>query len=743
MERNIRTFQTELAGRPLVIETGRVANLANGSCMVKYGDTHVMVSATMSGAREGIDFFPLSVEYEEKMYSVGKIPGGFIKREGRPSEKATLTARLIDRPIRPLFPDGFVNEVQVIATVMSVEQDNEPQIAALIGSSIALSISDIPFQGPTAAVNVGYIDGQYVINPTEEQVEVSKLALTVAGTKDAVVMVEAGAEILTETEMLNAIKAGHEEIKKLIAFIESIVAEIGKEKVAVEEPEVDAEYVAKVRDFLMEKMNKEVRIEGKKERNVALAELKKELVAHFEEEYPDTKGFLSGQFKAIEKEVVRKMIIKEGLRPDGRGITDVRPVMAETGLLPRTHGSGLFTRGLTQALTTCTLGALGEAQRLDGLDKIETKRYMHHYNFPPYSVGETGFMRVNRRAIGHGALGERALVPVIPSEDDFPYAIRMVSEVVTCNGSSSQASICGSSLALMDAGVPIKAPVAGIAMGLIQEGADISILSDIQGMEDALGDMDFKVAGTTEGITALQMDIKIDGLSDEIMENALEQARQGRLHILEKMGEEISTHRREMSAYAPRVLSMQINPDKIRDVIGPGGKVVTRLTTEHNCKIDINDDGRVLITSEDGPGGENCRKEIEMIVKEVEVGEVYTGKVTRIMNFGAFVEVLPGKEGLVHISELTVGRLNAVEDQFKVGDEVVVKALEIDNQGRLNLSRRVLLPGGEEERAAEKARGNDRRGGGGRDNRRGNDRRGGGRDNRRGGDRDRGFKKSE
>ncbi len=560
MERVIKTFQTEIAGRSLEVEVGKIANLANGSCVVKYGDTHVLVTATMSGAREGIDFFPLSVEFEEKLYSVGKIPGGFLKREGRPSEKAVLAARLIDRPIRPLFPDGFKNEVQVIATIMSVEQDNAPEMAAMLGSSIALSISDIPFHGPTASVTVGLVDGEYVINPTVEQREASSLNLIVSGTRDAVVMVEAGADVLSESEMLEAIMFGHDEIKKIIAFIDSIVEAIGKEKQEFVPPEENEDLKAKVVEWLTPKMDVAVREPGKKERNVALSALKDELVAAFEEEHEEEMGFVKSLFKTVEKDVVRKMITEEGVRPDGRGITDIRPVSAEIGLLPRTHGSGLFTRGLTQALSIATLGALGEAQRIDGLDDTESKRWMHHYNFPPFSVGETGFARVNRRAIGHGALGERALVPVLPSEEDFPYTIRVVSEVVTCNGSSSQASICGTSLALMDAGVPIKAPVAGIAMGLISEGQNISILSDIQGMEDALGDMDFKVAGTTEGITALQMDIKIDGLPREIMEKALEQARQGRLFILGKMTEVIEAPKEEMSPYAPRVISMPYQP---------------------------------------------------------------------------------------------------------------------------------------------------------------------------------------
>ncbi len=641
-------------------------------------------------------FFPLSVEFEEKLYSVGKIPGGFLKREGRPSEKAVLAARLIDRPIRPLFPDGFKNEVQVIATILSVEQDNSQEIAAMIGSSVALSISDIPFHGPTASVIVGMIDGEYIINPTVEQREQSDLHLIVSGTKDAVVMVEAGAQMLTETQMLDAILFGHREIQNIIEFIEKIVAEIGKPKQEFIPAEPNAQLADEILSFLEPKMDKAVRIEGKKERNEALSALKEELVAEFEERYPDDMAQVNGSFKEIEKMVVRRMILDESVRPDGRGIKDIRPISTEISLLPRTHGSGMFQRGLTQALSIATLGALGEAQKLDGLDETVNKRWMHHYNFPPFSVGETGFARVNRRAIGHGALGERAILPVLPSEEDFPYTIRVVSEVMTCNGSSSQASICGTTLALMDAGVPIKEPVAGIAMGLISEGDRVAILSDIQGMEDALGDMDFKVAGTKDGITALQMDIKIEGLKKEILENALEQARQGRVFILDKMAETITEPKAELSPYAPRVISIKIHPDKIREVIGSGGKVITRLTTEHNCKIDINDEGLVLITAADGIGGENCKNEIEMIIKEVEAGEIYTGKITRIMNFGVFVEILPGKEGLVHISQLTVERLENIEDKFKVGDELTVKCIEIDSQGRINLSRQVLLEGGRE-----------------------------------------------
>ncbi len=692
MIKEVRVFEKEIAGRPFKVELGKMGNLANGSALVSYGETVILVTAVASKKpRTGIDFFPLSVEFEEKLYSVGKIPGGFIKREGRPSERAVLTARMIDRPIRPLFPDGMKNDVQVTATVLSVDQDCTPDTVAMNGASIALGVSDIPFNGPAAAVIVGYVDDKLVINPTVEEAERSRLHLVVSGTKDAVVMVEAGADILPEDIVLEAIMFGHETIKEICAFIEMISEEVGKPKFEILVPEVDQTYVREIYDFLAEKMDKAVRIHDKHDRNDALDELKDEMIAHFEEEHPDDKDFLKEQFKAIEKNIVRKMITNEGVRPDGRGIKDIRAISSEVGLLPRTHGSGLFTRGLTQALSITTLGALGEAQRIDGLGLEETKRYMHHYNFPPFSVGETGMNRVNRRAIGHGALGERALVPVLPSETDFPYAIRVVSEVVTCNGSSSQASICGSTLSLLDAGVPIKDSVAGIAMGLIQEEGKISILTDIQGMEDALGDMDFKVAGTKEGITALQMDIKVDGLDKALLENALAQAKEGRLFILGKMAEVITTPNPELSKYAPRVFSIKINPDKIRDVIGPGGKVIQRITAEHNVKIDISDDGSVLITANDGIGGENALAEIEGITKDPVVGAVFTGKVTRLMKFGVFVDLGFGKEGLCHISQIDTKRIAKVEDVLNIGDEVTVKIIEIDDQGRINLSRKALL----------------------------------------------------
>lgn len=690
--KEVKIFETTIAGRPFKVEVGKVANLANGSALIYYGETVVLVTAVASRKPKlGIDFFPLTVEFEEKLYSVGKIPGGFIKREGRPSERAVLTSRLIDRPIRPLFPSGMKNEVQVVATVLSVDQDCTPDTVAMNGASIALGISDIPFGGPAGAVTVGYVNGQYVLNPTIAEKELSKLNLVVAGTDEAVVMVEAGADILSEDVMLGAIMFGHEAIKEICAFINHVVSEIGKPKFDVVLPEVDEAFQTAIEDFLKEKMNQLVRVTDKHDRNAALEDLEEELIAHFAEAYPDSAEYLKGQFKSIEKTTMRRMIVNESLRPDGRTPSEIRPISCDVSLLPRTHGSGLFTRGLTQALSITTLGALGESQRIDGLDLEETKRYMHHYNFPPYSVGEVGMNRVNRRAVGHGALGERALLPVIPSEQDFPYTIRVVSEVVTCNGSSSQASICGSTLSLLDAGVPIKDSVAGIAMGLIQEDGKIEILSDIQGMEDALGDMDFKVAGTKDGITALQMDIKVDGLNKELLEKAMEQARVGRLHILGKMNEVISAPRSEMSQYAPRVFQIKINPDKIRDVIGPGGKVITRITSAYNVKIDISDDGSVLITANDGIGGEKALAEIQGIVKVPEVGQVYTGKVTRILKFGAFIELGHGKEGLCHISQLDQKRVAKVEDVVNIGDEVSVKIIEIDDQGRINVSRKVLM----------------------------------------------------
>ncbi len=695
-ERNVKNYKTEIAGRVLEVEIGKLANLASGSCKVSYGETVVLVTATSSDKpREGIDFFPLSVDYEEKMYSVGKIPGGFLKREGRASENAILTARLIDRPIRPLFPDNFYNEVQIIAEVLSVEQDNTPDMVAMIGASIALSVSHIPFQGPIAGVTVGMVDGEYIINPTVEEREKSNLHLIVAGTSDAINMVEAGAEIISEADMLGALKFGHEEIKKICAFISGIQSEIGKEKIDVPVLEINPEVKAKIESYAS-KMDEAVRHTGKKERakatNNLKDEIKDELKDFLGDDYDSEVFVINMLLKKLEKSVVRKMILTENIRPDGRKLDEIRTVSSEIGILPRTHGSGLFMRGLTQALSITTLGALGEAQRIDGLGSDEDKRYMHHYNFPPFSVGETGFMRgPNRRAIGHGALGERALVPVLPSVEDFPYAIRVVSEVLTCNGSSSQASICGSSLSLMDAGVPIKGSVAGIAMGLIEEEGNIAILSDIQGLEDFLGDMDFKVAGTREGITAMQMDIKIEGLPEEVLVRALEQARQGRIFIIDKMEETIASPKEDLSEYAPRVFSLKIAPDKIGSVIGPGGKVINGIIEQTGAKIDIDDTGVILVTAPDGESGTKTVKMIEAIVKDVEVGEVFDGMISRIMKFGAFVNLGNGKEGLCHISQLTKDHLGRIEDKFTVGDEIKVKVIEIDKQGRINLSRKVLL----------------------------------------------------
>lgn len=694
----VKVFEMELAGRTLKAEIGKVAEQANGSVLVSYGETVVLVTATASTKpREGIDFFPLSVDFEEKQYSVGKIPGGFIKREGRPSEKAVLTSRLIDRPIRPLFPKGYRNDVQVIATVLSVEQDCSPDVVAMIGSSIALSISDIPFHGPTGSVIVGLIDGEFVVNPTTEQRGITEMNLVISGTKDAIMMVEASANIIPESVMLEGIMFAHEQIKEIVEFIEKIADEIGLEKQEVELYKVDEAVDTSVREYAMAKMKDAIRTKDKQERNENIEQIKEEVMDKFIEEYPENEKDIRASLDGMIKELVREMITHEGIRPDNRKTEEIRPISSEVGLLPRTHGSGLFTRGQTQVLTIATLGALGDAQVLDGLGLEESKRYMHHYNFPPYSVGETRFLRgPGRREIGHGALAERALEPVIPSEEDFPYAIRLVSEVLSSNGSSSQASVCGSTLSLLDAGVPIKAPVAGIAMGLIKNDDKVAILSDIQGMEDFLGDMDFKVAGTSEGITAIQMDIKIHGLDKETLERALEQARLGRLYILDKMNSVISAPRNEMSKYAPRVIKTKVDPEKIRDIIGPGGKTINKIIAETDVKIDIEDDGSVFITANNMEQGDKAVKIIEEIVKEVAVGEIYVGKIVRITNFGAFVEVLPGKEGLVHISQVAKERIAKVEDLFKVGDEIVVKVVEIDKQGRINLSRKAALAANEE-----------------------------------------------
>ncbi|KOO46570.1 polyribonucleotide nucleotidyltransferase [Priestia koreensis] len=701
MEHNKQVFSIELAGRELVVEVGQLAKQANGAALIRYGDTAVLSTATASKEPKDVDFFPLTVNYEERLYAVGKIPGGFIKREGRPSERAILASRLIDRPIRPLFADGFRNEVQVVSVVMSVDQNCSSEMAAMFGSSLALSISDVPFEGPIAGVTVGRIEGKFVINPTVEEMEKSDINLVVAGTKDAINMVEAGAQEVPEEIMLEAIMFGHDEIKKLIAFQEEIVAAVGKEKVEVSLYDVDADLKARVTEMAEADMNRAVQVQEKHARENAISEVKSAIVAKFEEEETDaaTLKQVNEILGKLVKAEVRRLITEEKVRPDGRKIDEIRPLSSEVGLLSRTHGSGLFTRGQTQALSICTLGALGDVQILDGLGVEESKRFMHHYNFPSFSVGETRPMRgPGRREIGHGALGERALEPVIPSEKDFPYTVRLVSEVLESNGSTSQASICASTLAMMDAGVPLKAPVAGIAMGLIKSGEYYSVLTDIQGMEDHLGDMDFKVAGTSKGVTALQMDIKIDGLSREILEEALEQAKKGRMQILEHMMTTINQPRTELSRYAPKILTMSINPDKIRDVIGPSGKQINKIIEETGVKIDIEQDGTIFISSIESEMNQKAKKIIEDLVREVEVGQMYLGKVKRIEKFGAFVELFSGKDGLVHISELAEERIGKVEDVVSMGDELLVKVMEIDKQGRVNLSRKAIL---KEQREAE------------------------------------------
>lgn len=691
----VREFIYNLSGRELKVVIGKVAEQANGSCLVQCGETVVLVNACASKEpREGVDFFPLSCDFEEKLYSVGKIPGGFIKREGRPSEKAILTSRLIDRPLRPLFPEGYRNDVQVIATALSVEQDNQPDILAMIGSSIALTISDIPFNGPTGSVNVGYVDREYVINPTIAQREKSRLNITVSGTKDAIMMVEAGCDILSEEEVLNAILFAHEEIKSICNFIEEIRAEVGKEKAPVIIKERDEELFNAVVEYGKADIISTLRTANKMEREENLDKISKEILEKFLPDHEDKKGEINSAIESVVVDEVRRLIIEEGIRPDDRQLDEVRKISCERGLLPRTHGSGLFTRGQTQVLTLTTLGAPGEVQILDGVIDEEDKRYMHQYNFPPFSVGDVRPLRSpGRREIGHGALAERALIPVLPSEDEFPYTMRLVSEVLSSNGSSSQASICGSTLSLLDAGVPIKDSVAGIAMGLIkdEETKKIAILTDIQGLEDHFGDMDFKVAGTKDGITALQMDIKIDGISREILATALEKAKKARLHILSIMNDCIATPSEEMSKYAPKIFTMQILPEKIREVIGPGGKVINKIIDETGVKIDTFDDGRIAITADSRENGERAKEMINEIVKEVEVGEIYNGVITTITNFGAFVELIKGKEGLLHISNMTHERLDKVENLFKVGDTVEVKVIEIDNQGKIKLSRKALL----------------------------------------------------
>ena len=697
-ESTVLRKEMDVAGRVLSLETGRLAAQAGGAVFAGYGDTRVLVTATVSkSVREGIDFFPLSVEYEEKMYSVGKIPGGFIKREGRATEKATLSARLIDRPIRPLFPEGFRNEVQVVATIMSVEHDNPPDILAGVAASAALHISNIPFDGPIGMVSMGKIGGRFILNPTLEQSRESVLNLTVAGTAEAIMMVEAGAKEVSEEDCLEAIMQGHEAIKGITAFIEDFRREalamgLAKEKMTPVLTAFNPEILAAVRGFAENAMLAALMNPDKLAREDAVDQLKTEAMEKFAETYPDDRKEIAAILEDIEKDHVRKQISVDKIRPDGRAPDEIRPIRVEAGVLPRAHGSGLFTRGQTQVLNVLTLGSANEDQLLDGLGVETSKRYIHHYNFPPFSVGETRNMRgPSRRDIGHGALAERALEPMIPGMEEFPYTIRLVSEVLESNGSSSMASVCGSTLSLMDGGVPIKRPVAGVAMGLIKEGEYYTILSDIQGLEDHHGDMDFKVAGTAVGITALQMDIKVDGLSRDILEAALAQAKKGRMYILGKILEVIDKPRPALSPYAPRIITMNIDPDRIRDVIGPGGKIIKKIIEETGVKIDIEDSGLVMIATSDAAAGERAVQIVRDLTREVEVGEIYSGKVTRIMNFGAFIEVLPGKEGLVHISHLAEERVNKVEDIVNIGDIVTVKVTEIDRQGRINLSRKEVL----------------------------------------------------
>ena len=696
-----RKFETELAGRKLTVETGRVAELANGDAIIHYGDTVVMVNVTASKEpREGIDFFPLSVDYEEKLYAVGKIPGSFQKREGKPADKAILTSRAIDRPIRPLFPKDFRNDVCVVATVLSVEQDNSPEVCAMIGASVALSISDIPFGGPTAAVNVGYVDGQIVINPTVAQREHSRLKLTVAGTMEKVTMIEAGADEIPNDTMLDCIKAGHEEIKKLCKFIEGIKEEVGKPKFEYVSFATDKDVYAEIKENFKERMYQDVQAVDKEVRDANMDKLAEDIQAYFVEKYGEEETEaksteIANSIHDLEKECVREMIFKEHKRPDGRRIDEIRPLSCEVGVLPRVHGSAIFTRGQTQVLSVVTLGTKSEEQELDGLDEEESKRYMHQYNFPSYSVGEARPSRgPGRREIGHGALAEKALVPVIPSEDEFPYTIRVVSEVLSSNGSTSQASICGSTLALMDAGVPIKKPVAGISTGLVtsKENPDEYVmLTDIQGIEDFFGDMDFKVGGTKDGITAIQVDIKNDGRTYDRIKEAFERTKVARDYILDEiMKPQIAEPRAELSKYAPRIITTTINVDKIKDVIGPGGKMINKIIDATGVKIDIEEDGRVCIYTDDAENGKKALKMIEDIAKDIEVGKVYDGKVTRIMNFGAFVDIGGGREGLLHISKISNKRVEKVEDVLAVGDEIKVKVYEIDNQDRINLTMKDL-----------------------------------------------------
>ncbi len=687
--KDAQIFEIEIGGRKVTFETGKFCEQSSGSCLVRCGETAVLVNVNMSEQpRPGIDFFPLSVDFEEKMYSVGKIPGGFKKREGRASDKAILTSRLIDRPLRPLFPKGFFNDVTVIATALSVEPDVMPEVLAMLGSSFALSISDIPFMGPTGSVCVGLVDGQYIINPNQEQREKSLMHLMLSGTDEAVLMVEAGAKEVTEKQMLDAIMFGHEEIKKIVAFQKKVKEQIGKpvnDKIAynVVDPQVDAD----VREFATPLIVKALDEFDRQVRQANQDKANEEIHEHFAEIYPEQTKMIDDVIYKITKETVRSKILNDGVRPDGRKLTEIRPIWCETGVLPRVHGTGVFTRGQTQVLTTLTLGTISDMQKLEGLDDEECKRYMHHYNMPGYATGEAKPLKSpGRREIGHGALAERALEPVIPSEEEFPYAIRLVSEVLSSNGSSSMASTCGSTLALMDAGVPIKAPVAGIAMGLIKDDQThkVAVLSDIQGLEDFLGDMDFKVTGTAKGITAIQMDIKIKGIDENILTTALEQARAGRMYIMDKMLAVIDKPRAELSKYAPKIISFSINPDKIKDVIGSGGKMINKIIEETGVKIDITDEGLVYIATPDSEMAEKAKQIILNIAEDLEVGKIYSGKVVKIMNFGAFVEIAPGKDGMIHISKLSNKRVEKVEDVVKVGDEVEVEVLKIDDKGRVD-----------------------------------------------------------
>ena len=705
MKEDAKIYSIEIGGKTVSFETGRLCEQANGSCLVRCGETVVMVNATMSKEpKPGIDFFPLSVDFEEKMYSVGKIPGGFKKREGRASDKAILTSRLIDRPLRPLFPKGFYHDVVVVATALSVDPDVAPEPLAMLGSSFALSISDIPFMGPTGSVQVGLVDGKFIINPNAEEREKSLMHLTVSGTDEAVLMVEAGAKEVPEETMLDAIMFAHEEIKKIVVFQKQVKAEIGKPVCETIVYDIVPEEIDKaVREFADEKLDHALDTFDRQVRQVRQEEVDKETKEHFAEIFPECEKAIGQVLYKMTKEKVRAKILENGVRPDGRTLTEIRPIWCEVGILPRVHGSAIFTRGQTQALTTLTLGTVSDMQKLEGLDDEEVNRYVHHYNMPAYATGEArGIKSPGRREIGHGALAERALEPVIPSEEEFPYALRLVSEILSSNGSSSMASVCGSTLALMDAGVPIKAPVAGIAMGLIKDEKSnkVAVLSDIQGLEDFLGDMDFKVTGTAQGVTAIQMDIKIKGIDKNILTTALKQAREGRMFIMDKLLAEIPAPRAELSKYAPKIISFTIDPDKIKDVIGSGGKTINKIIDETGVKIDIDDDGLVFIASQDTEMAEKAKKIILGIVEEVEVGDVYDAKVVRIMNFGAFVEFGANKEGMVHISKLSNKRVAKVEDVVKVGDEIEVEVIKIDDKGRIDLKR--ILPKQAEEVSEEK-----------------------------------------